>query len=55
MSDSVIVVSPTEPTVEVVVRAKDGRTFNLGNPKSVWFPLRRAWYLWRRRKELANG
>lgn len=51
MSDSVVVVSPTDPSVAITVRTKDGRIFNLGNPKSLLFPLRRAWYLWRRRKE----
>lgn len=36
---------------KIVVVTKDGRQFNLGSPQSIWFPLRRRWYLWRRRKE----
>jgi hypothetical protein len=36
----------------IVVTTADGRKFNLGKPSSRLFALRRALYLWRRRKEL---
>lgn len=44
--------------VRVRVMTKDGRVFDLGSPESIFFPLRRWWYLMRRRNELkgvSNG
>lgn len=41
--------------IRAVVRTSDGRTFDLGPPDSIFFPLRLAFYKWRRRKELNNG
>lgn len=41
--------------VAVKVKTADGRTFNLGRPDSMFFPLRRWFYLWRRRHELKEA
>lgn len=42
-------------TVTVRVTAKDGRVFDLGSPESIFFPLRRWFYLLRRRIELKEN
>lgn len=39
----------------IVVKTGDGRVFKLGNPNSIFYPLRLKWYLFKRRKELKNG
>ncbi len=53
-----------EPTVvpvrqdacaNVTVTTKDGRVFNLGSPDSIFFPIRRWFYMFRRRNELKGA
>lgn len=46
---------PHAGQASIVVRTKDGRVFNLGKPESFLFPLRRWWYLFRRRHEFKGG
>jgi hypothetical protein len=55
MSEPLEAPTVTQGCARVVVRTKDGRVFNLGKPSSIFFPLRRWWYLFRRRKEIGNG
>lgn len=41
-----------KPGCAIIVRTADGRQYNLGRPDSIFFPLRRRFYLWRRRHEM---
>ena len=55
VDDTAPVLARGQAGAHVVVTTADGRVFDLGRPDSRLFPLRRALYLHRRRKELHCG